>query len=269
MFKKVFRYILLAFFACLFLGSIFAQQDSNSSANQDLSVLIQKINSKLSEGKLTKKDLAPEILEFDKLFIKYKDQKSDDAAEILLWKSKLFQEVLRDEESAHKILLQLKKEYPSSKSATEAETLLTALKLRVGIEFPDFQVYDIDGKSLSLDQFNNKVVLIDFWATWCPPCVDEMPNIVKAYKKYHDKGFEIIGISLDQNKKKFLRFIEDNDMTWRQFYDGKGGNNELARKYSIDSIPSTFLLDKNGKIIAKNLRGPALEEAIKEAVAKL
>ena len=136
----------------------------------------------------------------------------------------------------------MKDDYPSSDFAAEVEALLVALKLRVGAEFPNFQAKDINGDSLSLDQYKNKVVLIDFWATWCPPCVDEMPGIVKTYKTYHKKGFEIIGISLDQNETKFLRFIKDNEMTWRQHYDGKGGGNELARKYSIDSIPATFLL---------------------------
>ena len=267
--NKVLRKILLAFFVCLFLSSVFAQQDINNPVKEDLSALIQKINVKLGEGKLTKKDLAEEILEFDKLLVKYKNRKSDDVAEILLWKGKLFQEILGDEETAHKTFLQLKKEYPSSDAAAEADAYLLSLNLRVGVEFPDFQANDINGKPLSLNQFKNKVVLIDFWATWCPPCVDEMPNIVKAYKKYHDRGFEIIGISLDQNESRFLKFIEDNGMTWRQYYDGKGGQNKLARRYSIESIPSTFLIDTNGKIIAKNLRGSALEEAIKEAVAKL
>ncbi|MCJ7579572.1 MAG: TlpA family protein disulfide reductase [Candidatus Aminicenantes bacterium] len=265
--KQVLQNIFLAFFICLFFGSVFALQDSSNSGNKELSALIQKINSKLSEGKLSKKDFAEEILEFETLFVKYK--KSDDAAEILLWKGKLFQEVLGDEETAHETFFQLKNEYPSSDFAAEADALLISLKLRVGADFPDFQVIDIEGKALSLAQFKNKVVLIDFWATWCPPCVDEMPNIVKTYKMYHDKGFEIIGISLDQNKNRFLKFLEENNMTWRQYYDGKGGNNELARKYSIDSIPSTFLLNANGKIIAKNLRGSSLEEAIKEAVANL
>ncbi len=267
--KQLLRHIFLGFFICTLLGPVLAFQNTNNSVNADLSTLIQKINSKLGEGKLTKKDLAEEILEFDKLIVKYKNQKSDDVAKILLMKGKLFQEVFRDEETAHQTFLQLKKKYPSSDSAAEAETLLISLKLRVGAEFPDFQVKDINGKSLSLDQFKNKVVLIDFWATWCPPCVEEMPYIVKTYKKYYDKGFEIIGISLDQNENRFLKFIKDNDMTWRQYFDGKRGQNGLARKYSVDSIPTTFLIDPNGKIIAKNLRGSALEEAVKEAVAKL
>jgi peroxiredoxin len=265
--NKVFQKILLAFFICLFLGSVFAQQDSNNSGDKELAALIQKINDKLSNGEMSKKYLAEEILEFDTLFVKFK--KTDVAAEILIWKGKLFQDVLEDEETAHKTYLQLIKEYPSSPHKAEAEALLVSLNLRVGAKFPDIQANDIEGKLLSLDQFKNKIVLIDFWATWCPPCIDEMPNIVKTYEMYHDKGFEIIGISLDENKNRFLKFIENNNMTWRQYFDGKRGQNELARKYSIDSIPSTFLLDANGKIIAKNLRGPALEEAIKEAVAKL
>jgi len=196
-------------------------------------------------------------------------QKTDDVAEILLWKGKLFQDVLKDEEAAHKTFLRLKKEYPSTDSAAEAETLLISLNLRVGVEFPDFLVKDINGNSLSLDRFKDRIVLIDFWATWCPPCVDEMPTIVKTYTKYHDRGFEIIGINLDYDENKFLRFMKDNGMTWSQYFDGKGGQNKLAQKYSIDSIPATFLVGKDGKIIAKNLRGSALEEAVKEAVAKL
>lgn len=267
--KQHLRNIVLGFFICILLGPIFALQDGNNSINSDLSALIQKINDKLSEGKLTKKDLAKEILEFDKLFVKYKNQKSEDAAEILLWKGKLFLDVLRDEETAHQAFLQLKKEYPSSDSAAEVEALLISLNLRVGAEFPDFQAEDTDGKSLSLDQFKNKIVLIDFWATWCPPCVDEMPTIVKTYKKYHAQGFEIIGINLDYDENKFSRFMEDNGMTWRQYFDGKGGQNKLARKYSIDSIPATFLVGTDGKIIAKNLRGSSLEEAVRKALAKL
>ena len=134
----------------------------------------------------------------------------------------------------------------------------------------DFVLKDLEGNTMRLSEtYEDQVVLIDFWATWCPPCVDEMPTIVKTYKKYHDQGFEIIGINLDYDESKFLRFMEDNGMTWRQYFDAKGGQNELARKYSIDSIPATFLLGKDGKIIAKNLRGSALEEAVKEAVAKL
>ena len=267
--KKVFRLIVLAFFAGSLFSVVVALQNGNNSVQSDLSALLQKINDKLSKGDQTKETLAQEIKEFDQLIFKYKKLKTDDVAKILLWKGKLFQDVFRDEQTAHKIFLQLKNEYPSADSAAEAEALLISLNLRVGVEFPDFLVKDIDGKSLSLGQFKNKVVLIDFWATWCPPCVDEMPTIVKTYKKYHDQGFEIIGISLDQNENKLLRFMKDNGMTWRQYFDGKGRQNELARKYSIDSIPATFLVGTDGKIIAKNLRGSALEEAVKEAVAKL
>lgn len=265
----MFRNIFLVFFIGLLSGAVLAQQDVAGSAHKDLSDLIQKINDKLNEGKQTKKDLAEEILEFDRLFAKYKKQKSENAAEILLWKGKLFQDVLKDEEEAHHIFLQIKNDYPSSTFAVQAEALLVSLQLRVGAEFPDFQTKDINGEPLSLSQFKDKVVLIDFWATWCPPCIEEMPNIVKTYQKFHDKGFEIIGISLDQNENRFLRFLKDNSMTWRQHFDGKGGENELARKYSITSIPTTFLIDANGKIIAKNLRGPALEAAVKAAVENL
>jgi len=103
------------------------------------------------------------------------------------------------------------------------------------------------------------VVLVDFWATWCGPCVGELPNVLAAYKKYHDKGFEIVGISLDEDQGKLEGFTAAKGMTWRQYFDGTGWDNKLAKRYGVTAIPATYLLDRDGKIAAKNLRGPALE----------
>jgi len=122
---------------------------------------------------------------------------------------------------------------------------------------------DIDGKPIKISDYNNKLVLIDFWATWCGPCISELPHVKEAYKKYKDKGFDIIGISLDKNNEKLKNFIQAKKMPWRQISDEKGWNSVYAKAYGIRSIPATYLL-KNGKIIAKNLRGNALEKAIKE-----
>ena len=98
------------------------------------------------------------------------------------------------------------------------------------------------------------MVLIDFWATWCPPCRAEVPHVVEAYKKLHDKGFEIIGISLDKNKEALIAFTKENGMTWPQYFDGKGWGNEISSKNGIESIPAMWLIDKQGKVASTNAR---------------
>jgi len=112
------------------------------------------------------------------------------------------------------------------------------------------------------------VVLIDFWATWCGPCRAEMPNVLATYKKYHGRGFEIIGVSLDDDRQKVVNYIKNNGMTWPQYFDGQGWGNKLAVKYGIEAIPATYLLNGNGVIIGTDLRGDDLSQAVAEALAK-
>jgi len=112
------------------------------------------------------------------------------------------------------------------------------------------------------------LVLVDFWATWCGPCRAELPNVLKTYQKYHAKGFEIVGISLDDDQAKLTAFIKQQNMVWPQFFDGQGWQNKLAVKYGVESIPATFLLDGTGKIIGKDLRGEELDQAVGDALAK-
>lgn len=125
---------------------------------------------------------------------------------------------------------------------------------------------DLAGKEVDLAKMTDKVVLVDFWATWCGPCVAEMPNVIAAYDKYKAKGFEVIGISLDEDKAAVEKFVADNKMTWSQYFDGKGWENELAQHFGISGIPATFLVGKGGKIVASNLRGEELEAAIEKAL---
>ncbi len=140
--------------------------------------------------------------------------------------------------------------------------------LRPGAPFPDFDEKDLNGEPLSLARFKGRVVLIDFWATWCGPCVDELPNVIAAYRKYHDKGFEIIGISLDRDEAALRRFIAEHEMTWPQYFDGLYWQSKLGRKYGVNSIPATYLVDGDGTIVARDLRGPALEKELERLLGK-
>lgn len=119
----------------------------------------------------------------------------------------------------------------------------------------ELQFTAIDGRSVDLSQLRGKVVLLDFWATWCGPCRAEIPHVVKAYQKFHDKGFEIIGISLDEDKNALEKFIKEHQMVWPQFFDGKGWQNEISSRFGVDGIPAMWLLDKKGKVVTTNARG--------------
>ena len=142
--------------------------------------------------------------------------------------------------------------------------------LRVGAAPLPLKGSDMDGKPISLDQYKGKVVLLDFWATWCGPCVGELPNVTAAYQKYHGSGFEIIGISLDKANAtdKLRAFTQSHGMPWRQIYDGKSGNPVNAITYGVRAIPFTVLIGRDGKVAALSVRGPALAPAVEAALAR-
>ncbi len=148
------------------------------------------------------------------------------------------------------------------------QRLETMKKLKVGAPAIEFKATDIEGKAVSISDYRGKVLLLDFWATWCAPCRAEMPNVKRVYATYNSKGFDILGISMDNNRQALDNYLRDQDVKWRQVYDGRGWQSEIGQLYAISSIPSTFLIDKKGKIRYRNLRGDDLEKAVKVLLAE-
>lgn len=136
-----------------------------------------------------------------------------------------------------------------------------------GQVLPEFSpVVDLDGKPVSLADYRGKLVLLDFWATWCGPCIVEMPNVKAVYEKYRDQGFEIIGISLDTDEAALRKFIKENQLPWRQVFDGKGWKTPLAQQYGVRGIPAQFLIDQEGTVISVKASGKRLKGLVKAEI---
>jgi len=153
-----------------------------------------------------------------------------------------------------------KSEYVAQLKALVLEQQKTA----IGVVAPDFTMNDTEGKPIQLSSLRGKVVLVDFWAAWCRPCRQENPNVVKLYQQYHSKGFEILGVSLDRTKDDWLKAIKDDNLIWIHVSDLQYWQNAAARLYGVSAIPQSYLLDKEGKIIGKGLRGEDLAKKLAE-----
>jgi peroxiredoxin len=168
-------------------------------------------------------------------------------------------------DEAEPVFLSLSEKLRSGPAGKEmAEKIEIAKKTGVGRMAMDFTQNDTLGNPVSLSSFKGKYVLIDFWASWCGPCRQENPNVVKAFNNYKEKGFTVLGVSLDQPnaKDKWMKAIHDDNLTWTQVSDLKFWGNAVAVQYGIQAIPQNFLIDPQGKIIGKNLRGEALNKKL-------
>jgi len=145
-------------------------------------------------------------------------------------------------------------------------TMDLAAKTAIGNPAPEFSLPDTHDKPVSLATFKGKYTLVDFWASWCGPCRAENPNVVKAYRKFHPKGFAIVGVSLDQEKDQWEKAIKKDKLAWTQVSDLKGWESSVAALYGVKAIPMNFLLDKEGRIMGKGLRGEELEKKLNEAM---
>jgi len=135
-------------------------------------------------------------------------------------------------------------------------------QMRTGENAADLSLPDLNGKTVSLSEFKGKVVLLDFWASWCGPCRHNNPKLVKLYNKFHDKGFEIYGVSLDEDTKGWKKGVRSDKLSWVQVIDDKGWQASSIATYGIDFIPSSFLIDRNGIIRTINAEGPELESSV-------
>ena len=188
----------------------------------------------------------------------------DRRARYLLLKGQSLIRLIRFDEAEE--TLEGLKDGPRKKEAKKALAVLEKvrqIKPEVGQPAPDINFKTIDGRMVNLSQLRGRVVLIDFWATWCVPCKEEMPNVIKTYEEYKAQGFEIVGISLDKSKESLEKYIAENKMTWPQYYDGKGWENLISKYYGVTGIPATFLIDQRGNIASTTASGHGLSAAVK------
>ena len=203
-----------------------------TSTNSALNALVKQVSAKIKDGKNTEAALAPELAQFDALLAAQNGAKTDDAAQIIYMKAMLYLQVFENTDKGTELMTQLKDQYPDTKYGKNAGNVIekiaqrgAAQKLQAGLApgnvFPDFAEKDLNGNPISVGALKGKVVLVDFWATWCGPCRGELPNVIATYKKYHADGFEIIGVSLDSERDKLDKFLKEQDgMTWPQLFDG-------------------------------------------------
>ena len=158
---------------------------------------------------------------------------------------------------------------PSGNDALQARAIIDNPEIAGERLAPAFAVTSMAGEELSLEKLRGKIVLLDFWATWCKPCVYEMPHVKGIWKKYSDDRFIIIGVSLDNNLGALESYLKKEDITWPQYYDGKGWNNSISRLYGVRGIPHTVLIDENGLIRAVGLRGNSLSRKVGELLKNL
>jgi thiol-disulfide isomerase/thioredoxin len=211
----------------------------------------------------------------------FRDGNREQLARLYLLEAHIYADGLTNNFKARAIWVQVMRDFPGTRAAQGAAISLGNLNARdaaageldipeglnVGQKFPGFAEQDLAGNPLSVSAYRGKVTMVDFWATWCGPCRGEMPNVIATYQKYHNLGFDIIGVSLDQSRDDLTGFLNANGIVWSQYFDGQGWQNKLARQYQVMSIPMDYLLDRHGIIIGKELRGSDLGAAVESALA--
>jgi peroxiredoxin len=252
---------------------------NTGNATSDLAGLMAMVNEKVGASLKTEEEMASELRQFDVLLAAHAGDKSNAVAAIAWARAKLLATSLHQPVKALDLYKQIVADYPGTAISQEAAAALPALEkkidddrihrsLAVGTQFPDFSVTDMDGKPLSPSQYLGQVLLIEFWAAWCPDCHVQLPKVMALYNQYHAQGFAVIGISLDEaDRNKVTSYLQSEKIPWPQYYDGKYWDNALAVKYGVHFTPQNYLLNRQGVIIGKDLEGDALVRAMQQAMA--
>jgi len=248
----------------------------------ELAAVTADLKQKFDAKKTSGTNLDENILAINALIaLHIKDGNREQLARLYLLDAHIYADGLTNTVKARAIWAQVLRDFPGTVAAQGATLSLMRLNalaaaepdpripegLEVGQKFPGFSEQDVAGNPLSIAAYRGRVTMIDFWATWCGPCKAEMPNVIATYQKFHGQGFDIIGVSLDDDRNALVNFTQANGMPWAQFFDGQAWKNKLATQYGVHSIPMDYLLDRHGIILGKELRGPALAEAVAKALA--
>jgi peroxiredoxin len=246
-------------------------QELQAKVNSD--PLVMQLNEEYTLASQRKDEKAKQ--EVQQKYMSHVKKYNDQIASLMVEKSpslaviNLLQSNVLDKDQYYDTYVQvaakLKKAWPQYSRTQEFVNYVDKMKLTaVGQPAPEIALPNPDGKVVPLSSMKGKYVLVDFWAKWCGPCRQENPNVVRAYQKYKDKGFTVYGVSLDRSKADWLQAIQQDNLTWTHVSDLKYWQSEAAKTYNISGIPFSLLLDPNGVIIAKNLRGAALHQKLEE-----
>ena len=250
--------------------------------SSELATLTSQLKAKFDAGKTNEADLQENLASINDLIRRHiKDGNREQLARLYLLDAHIYADGLNEPAKARAIWGQIVRDFPGTQAAKGASLSLARLQaqlaaapepdvpegLEIGQKFPGFSETDLAGRPLSVAAYKGNVTLVDFWATWCPPCRAELPNVIAIYKQHHSQGFDIIGISLDDDRNALVNFTQAQGMVWAQYFDGLDWNNKLAKQYNIQSIPMDYLLDGHGVIVGKDLRGEALAAAVVKALA--
>ncbi|HET7537388.1 MAG TPA: TlpA disulfide reductase family protein [Candidatus Didemnitutus sp.] len=235
-----------------------------------LNAVFTRIVDKSKSGPVTADDIAPELKEMDEIIASTKGMQGDQYSTLYLMRARVYVELLEDYPTGLAMLKQVKADFPKAYAAGQVGKITSSIEekmandstLYIGKVFPPFSEKDLNGKPISTAKMKGKIVLVSFWASWSGQCVSDLTSQEALYQKYHDKGFEIIGISVDEERNDLKAMLAKKSPPWPQYCDGRGWKGRLVHQYGVTAVPFSCLLDGEGKIIGKNLRGPALEQKL-------